>query len=49
MSNGLKLGEKLTCARCGHVWQPRVWPVQKCPKCQSYKYQVQKPQEAGRQ
>ena len=43
MPNGsLKVGERVICKRCGHDWAPRVWPVRKCPKCQSYKWQVPK-------
>ena len=43
MANGnLKVGESVTCKRCHYSWQPRIWPVKKCPKCQSYKWQVEK-------
>lgn len=30
---------KLTCKKCGHVWESRVADPASCPKCKSYKWQ----------
>ena len=33
---------ELTCAVCGHSWNPRVPNPVECPNCKSYKWNVEK-------
>lgn len=37
----IKLGERLTCKRCGHTWRPRKEDVRQCPGCGSAHWDVE--------
>jgi Zn finger protein HypA/HybF involved in hydrogenase expression len=41
---------QLTCANCGHVWQPeKEEPLPRiCPKCKSVRWNISKAEVAGR-
>jgi uncharacterized OB-fold protein len=32
---------KLKCKKCGHEWVPRQSDVRLCPKCKTYKWDVE--------
>ena len=34
--------EKLFCFDCEHKWVPRTTPVYRCPRCQSFSWNVDK-------
>ena len=37
----VKLMRKLHCKKCGHWWLPRKEDVRVCPKCKSYRFDVE--------